>query len=249
MNKVRLIILEDEFVIAEDIRFALTDYGYEVAKIFDNAEEAESFILKNPPDLLLADIQLAGPMTGIQLVERIKRDLSLPVIYITANSDADTYFKAKETRPNAFLIKPFTSVNLLASIDLALFNFSNEIVPVKIEKPSVGKDQYDALIHQCLFIKVNGKHRKICPDDILFVEAAGSYVHIQATNERFTLTQNLSNFLKRNPIENILRVHRSYLINLMKVDAFEDSFIFLGTHKIPLSDSYKDEFMARIHCL
>jgi DNA-binding LytR/AlgR family response regulator len=188
-------------------------------------------------------------MTGIQLVQRIKETFALPVIYITANSENETYLKAKATRPNAFLVKPFTPANLIASIDLALFNFSKELVPVKIDKSTPVNVHYEALIHRYLFVKANGKHKKISPDDILFVEAAGSYVHIQTANERFTLTQNLSNFLKRNPIENILRVHRSYLINIKKVDAFEESSVFINDHKIPLSDSYRDEFMARIHCL
>lgn len=249
MNKIKLIILEDEFIVAEDIKSHLTENGYEVMRIFDKAEEAELCILENPPDLLLADIQLSGTMTGIELVNKIKLSLSLPVIYITANSDPETYKKARATKPNAFLVKPFTPANLLASVDLALFNFSKEETPEKIEKPGNVNEEFETLIHRCLFIKSNGKHKKLCPEDILFVEASGSYVNIQTTEERFTLTQNLGNFLKKNPIENILRVHRSYLVNVSKVDSFEESFLFIKDHKLPISESYKEEFMSKIHCL
>ncbi|GAB1444796.1 MAG: response regulator [Cyclobacteriaceae bacterium] len=249
MNRIKLVILEDEFIVAEDIKSHLTENGYEVIGVFDNAEEAEPYILNNLPDLLLADINLTGTMTGIDLVKEIKRSLTLPVVYITANSDAQTYQKAKVTSPNAFLIKPFTPANLLTSIDLALYNFSKEETPLQIEKPNEVSIDFEALIHQCLFIKNKGVHKKICPNEILFVEAAGSYVNIQTSEERFTLTQNLSNFLKKNPIKNILRVHRSYLINVAKVDSFDDSYLFIGEHKLPISESYKEEFMSRIHCL
>lgn len=249
MNKIRIVILEDEFIVAEDISSLLTEYGYDIARVFDNGEEAVKNILESPPDLLLVDIHLAGAMTGIELVQKVKESFAIPVIYITANSEPGTYQLAKATMPNAFLVKPFTPANLLASIDLALFNFSKEETPDKIEKPSVVEEEFETVIHRCLFIKSNGKYRKLCPNDILFVEASGSYVNIQTTEERFTLTQNLSKFLKKNPIENILRVHRSYLVNVNKVDSFEESFLFIEDHKLPISDSYREEFMSRIHCL
>lgn len=249
MNKIKLVILEDEFIVAEDIKSHLTENGYEVVRVFDKAEESELYILESPPDLLLVDIQLAGSMTGIELVSKIKENLSLPVIYITANSEQETYKKAKSTKPNAFLVKPFTPANLLASVDLALYNFSEERTTGINEKPGDVRKEFETLIHRCLFIKSNGKHKKICPNDILFIEASGSYVNIQTTEERFTLTQNLSSFLKKNPIEDIVRVHRSYLVNVNKVDSFADSFLFIKNHKIPISESYKDEFMTRIHCL
>ncbi|HCM77581.1 MAG TPA: hypothetical protein DIS90_14450, partial [Cytophagales bacterium] len=184
MNKIRIVILEDEFIVAEDISTLLTEYGYDVVRVFDNAEEAVSNILTSPPDLLLVDIHLAGAMTGIELVQKVKESLAIPVIYITANSEPGTYQLAKATRPNAFLVKPFTPANLLASIDLALFNFSREETPDRIEKPIVFEGEFETIIHRCLFIKSSGKYRKLCPNDILFVEASGSYVNIQTTEER-----------------------------------------------------------------
>ncbi|MEQ8301796.1 MAG: response regulator [Cyclobacteriaceae bacterium] len=245
----KLVVVEDEFVIAEDIKSLLVEQDYDVLGVFDSAEEALPFIVEKLPDLILVDIRLAGQMTGIQLVEQVKFKISLPVIFITANSDTETYLRAKATRPNAFLVKPFTPANLLTSIDLALFNFSEEQTPEKIEIATVVETHYEAIIHRSLFVKNKGKHVKISSDDILFIEAAGSYIHIQTTTERFTLTQNLSRFLKKTPLDNVLRIHRSYLINIDKIDSFEESYIYIAKHKIPLSDTYKDEFLSRIHRL
>ncbi|MEQ8424652.1 MAG: LytTR family DNA-binding domain-containing protein [Cyclobacteriaceae bacterium] len=109
--------------------------------------------------------------------------------------------------------------------------------------------QNEHLPSKCLFIKSSGRYWRICPDQILFVQAAGSYVHIQTILGRYTLSQNLTSFTKKTPLANLSRVHRSYLVNVTRIDSFAESFLFIENHKIPLSESYKDEFMARVHCL
>ncbi len=248
MDKIRIVIVEDEFIVAEDIASLMTEHEYEVTQMFSSAEEALPYVLKNPPDILLVDIQLSGAMTGIQLVDKVKQSMSFPVIYITASSDEHTYKKAKPTRPNAFLVKPFTPGNLLTSIDLALYNYSRDKIALA-NTPKQQDEELHTLIHRTLFVKSNGKHKKMSPDDILFVEAAGSYIHIQTSCDRFTLAQNLSKFLRKTPLDNLQRIHRSYLVNIDKVDSFEESCVYIADHKIPISETFKDEFFSRIHRL
>lgn len=249
MAGISITIVEDEFTIAEDIRSLLLDQGYSVNGVFERAEDALPDLLNKPPDLLLADIRLAGKQTGIQLVESVKKHFSLPIIYITASSDAETYAKAKLTLPNAFLVKPFTHSNLLAAIDLALFNFSNQTVPDRIVKAANEERTYDTYIHKCLFIRSNGRHKKICPENILFIEAAGSYVHIQADSDRYTLAQNLNSFITKTPLTNLVRVHRSYVVNINKVESFDDNSLYIKAHKLPISETYKGDFLEKIHCI
>jgi DNA-binding response OmpR family regulator len=134
MEGIEIVIVEDEFVIAEDINTRLGQNGYNVLAVFDRAETALPFILEKRPDLIVVDIRLNGPMDGIEMVERVQREFKTPVIYITANSDAATYGRAKRTHPHAFLIKPFTPANLLAVVDLALYNFSSEQSPESIQR-------------------------------------------------------------------------------------------------------------------
>ena len=123
-EKIKIVIVEDEFVIAEDIRGRLEDAGYEVADIFDTAEAALPFIISISPDIVLVDINLRGKMNGIEMVEELKLKANLPIAYITASSDAVTYERARSTLPHAFLVKPFTTANLLMAVDLALYHFS-----------------------------------------------------------------------------------------------------------------------------
>jgi DNA-binding LytR/AlgR family response regulator len=252
MNKIRVVIVEDEFPIAEDIRLRLEQNGYEVQSIFDRAETALPFILQNNPDLLLADIKLLGKTDGISMVEELQKQVKLPVIYITANSDKATYDRAKRTNPHAFLVKPFSKDNLLAAIDLALYNFSSDQIPEEISRGSIvtdprGDEQF--LINQHLFIRTNGKHKKILSDNILYIEASGSYIHLQTLSERFTLSQNLSQFQKKTPLADFVRVHRSYLINISKVEAFDEAHVFIGNQRIPVSETYRADFLNRIHCI
>ena len=249
-QKVRIVIIEDEFVIAEDIRLRLEDHGYEVLATFDKAESALPYILLENPDLVLVDIQLAGEMDGIGLVTQLQKSMKFPVVYITANSDVATYEKAKATRPNAFLIKPFTSANLLASVDLALFNFSAGQVVEQIEKQNLANSaQPDLLIHQSLFVRMKGSYKKVPSDSILFIEAFGSYVQVQTKDQRFTLTQNLAQFQRKTPLANLVRIHRSFIVNIDKVDSFDESNVFVQDHKLPISESFRAQFLDRIHCL
>lgn len=252
MNKIQVVIVEDEFPIAEDIRLRLEQNNYEVLAVFDRAETALPFILENDPDILLADIKLLGTKDGISMVEDVQQKMKLPVIYITANSDKATYDRAKKTNPHAFLVKPFSTINLLAAIDLALYNFSSGQSPQEISRSPIGADNHtdeQFLVNQCLFIRTNGKHKKVLSDNILYIEASGSYIHIQTLSERFTLSQNLSQFQKKTPLAGFVRIHRSYIVNLNKVDSFEESYVFIQNNKLPISDLYKKEFLSRIHCL
>ena len=251
MDKIKVVIVEDEFPVAEDIRLRLEQQDYEVLSIFDRAEAALPFIIQNDPDILLADIKLLGKIDGISLVEDLQQRMKLPVIYITANSDKSTYDRAKKTNPHAFLVKPFTTVNLLSAIDLALYNFSSGLSPQDISRDLASNQDIDDqfIVNQCLFIRTNGKHKKILSENVLYVEASGSYIHLQTLTERFTLSQNLSHFQKKTPLPGFVRIHRSYIVNINKIDSFEYSYVYIQNNKLPISDLYKKDFLSRIHCL
>ncbi|QOI96740.1 MAG: response regulator [Flammeovirgaceae bacterium] len=250
MNNIRIAIVEDEFVIAEDISSLLHNHGYHVTGVYPSAEIALPEILKQPPDLMLVDINLAGALNGIYLVSKISERMEVPVIYITANSDPETYNRAKSTKPNAFLIKPFTPANLLASIDLALYNFSQNQVPPQIKTAiEPGRPDFQTLIHQSLFIRVNGKHKKIAPESIRFAEASGSYTILKTDTEQYTISQNLSQFMQKTPLPDLIRIHRSYIVNLKRIDSFDEAYVFVGNQRIPIGESYRMNFMNRIHCI
>ena len=115
----RIFITEDEQIIAEDIKYTLINFGYEVVGTAISGEDAIREIENTRPDVVLMDIMLAGEMNGIETVRYLNDRFAIPVIYITAYSDKRTMDEAFDTDPEGFLIKPIKEKQLFAAIEMA----------------------------------------------------------------------------------------------------------------------------------
>ncbi|WP_045056077.1 EAL domain-containing protein [Aliterella atlantica] len=120
MNTIKILIVEDEIIVAEDIKENLEELGYTITAIADSGEQAirETEITK--PDLVLMDVRLKGKMDGIQASEIIWDKFKVPIVYLTANSDISTIQRAKDTEPFGYITKPFRERELHAAIEIAL---------------------------------------------------------------------------------------------------------------------------------
>ena len=116
----RVLIVEDEGVVAADIERCLEDAGYEVTGIAATAADAIAEAGRQRPDFALMDIRIQGAADGIEAGTALHRRFGVPVIYLTAHSDRDTIERAKEAQPLAFLMKPFKPVELISTIEIAL---------------------------------------------------------------------------------------------------------------------------------
>jgi CheY-like chemotaxis protein len=119
-DRARLLVVEDEAVVAIDVRGHLERLGYEVLAVADTGEEACRLAAELAPDLVLMDIQLRGAMDGIEAGAQIRRELSLPVIYLTAYADEETLARAKTTGPHGYVLKPFDERDLHVTLEVAL---------------------------------------------------------------------------------------------------------------------------------
>ena len=99
-----------------------------------------------------------------------------------------------------------------------------------------------------LFILKDERHHKIRVQDIQYISAAGSYLEIVTMDEKFSVSQNLSQFTRKNPIPSLVRVHRSYIVNLESVDSFDNEYIYAGPHQIPIGEKFREQFMEGIRC-
>ncbi|HVG01714.1 MAG TPA: response regulator [Nitrospira sp.] len=117
----KILIVDDEVVVAEAIRRQLRSLGYLVVGIVATGVEAIQLAGEYQPDVILMDIKLKGPMDGIEAARTIQSQYAIPVIYLTAFSDEETLERARPTLPLAYLIKPFVSSDLRAAVELALF--------------------------------------------------------------------------------------------------------------------------------
>lgn len=120
----RVLIVEDEILISEELSERLTRLGLEVVGTADTADEGIRLALLQRPDLILMDIRLKGPKDGIQAAEQIKASLGVPVIYITAYSDRVTLDRAKCSLPDGYILKPFHERELQVAIEGALYRHS-----------------------------------------------------------------------------------------------------------------------------
>ena len=126
MNKIQILIVEDEGLVAKDLQSMLRRLGYEVPATVGTGELAIQTAAANMPDLILMDINLRGKMDGVMAAETINANQDVPIVYLTANSDEATLQRAKVTDPFGFLIKPFEERSIQAGIEVALYKHKTE---------------------------------------------------------------------------------------------------------------------------
>lgn len=122
MSDIRVLIVEDEALIAKDIQYILEDESYCVSAIAYDSKKALNELRNNTPDLVLLDIQLNSQLTGIQLAKVINEQYELPFIFITSHADRGTIDEVKSTNPMGYLVKPFEERTLITTIEIALHN-------------------------------------------------------------------------------------------------------------------------------
>jgi len=150
-RKNKILIVEDEYIIAIDLKKILVKLGYEVTSFVGKGEEALIKAEQEKPDLILMDIMLHGKLNGIQTAELIKQKFEIPVVYLTALIDEETLQKAKITEPGGYLLKPFEEKALHSAIELALYKFIVEKqLKEKTRELEEEKTNNDKLLHHIL---------------------------------------------------------------------------------------------------
>ncbi len=227
--KIKVLIVEDEILVAEDISGDLENDGFEVTDIAMSGEEAFNSLEKTSAHIVLMDINIKGEVDGIETAEQINARYGLPIIYISSNTGRQFMTRVLQTSPYAFISKPFNHQDLVIAIELALKKHNERIIQTNTIPKS-----------ESIFVKKGNYHQRIMIDDILYIEADGSYCKVCTEQGDFTLSVNLNHF--RNQVNNfqLRRVHRSYIVNLSRVDKLDKNTLMLGKHSIPVSATYKE---------
>lgn len=245
--KTKILIVEDEAIVAKDISVCLEKIGYEVIATFSKGEKALHFKKKNKPDLVLMDIMLAGNISGIEASAEIKKKHDIPVVFLTAYADEKTIERAKVTEPYGYVIKPFKEIDLRTSIEMALYKFKKEKEKLSGIESSSFKNS--PISSDYIYVKSNSKLVKVQNLNILFVEALKDYVIIHTDKERFTIHSTMKDIEKKLPEDIFMRVHRSYILNLNKINSIDSSIVNIekSDKKIPIGGSYKDSLFKRLN--
>ncbi|MFK5974251.1 MAG: response regulator transcription factor [Flavobacteriaceae bacterium] len=238
-KSIRVLIVEDDMIIAENLSVQLTKLGYDIVGIVSKGEEAISFAKDNTLDILLLDINLRGVLDGINTAKCIQKHRDIPIIYLTANSDEATFKKAKETRPKAFITKPFNRLNLERTFALVA-----EDLKISHSKPLLNLD-YEVLVDR-IFVRQQGKMKMVLLDTILYIEADRNYCTIVSDNNTFFLSCTLKTMEKKLPKRLFLRIHRSFIVNILKLDIISEGYLEIGRKIIPVAKSKKKLLLSRI---
>ncbi|MGH8066134.1 MAG: ATP-binding response regulator [Candidatus Entotheonellia bacterium] len=126
MTRPQIMVVEDESIVAEDMKAMLEGFGYAVPAVAFSGEDAVQKAFDTHPDLVLMDIVLKGQMSGVEAVERIRSRCNIPVVYVTAYADEKTVRHAKVTEPFGYLLKPFDAKELQTAIEIALYKHQME---------------------------------------------------------------------------------------------------------------------------
>ncbi len=375
MSKTRILVVEDESIVAKDIQNTLIKLGYDVPSTASSAASAYEKLEQIQPQLVFLDIKLKGEEDGIHIAEHIKEKYNIPVIFLTSYVDQETLDRAKVTEPYGYIVKPFNESDLKTTVEMALFKFSRDrevrdseqrlanalakveesiIItdiegrisylneraetllgygnssaigldlfqlfsieqeggvqikkdallnsmrkdePIVIEdchlilkrdntsvalsltaspvhdeknqylgaalvldeKQSTGVERTEAVsqmafldnqvIQNSFFVKKGSMLVKVYLDNIQWIQAMDNYVIIQTNADQFVIHSTMKDIENKLPTHRFLRVHRSYIIPIEKINVLDENTVLIGDKTIPIGKSYKEVFMARLNFL
>lgn len=223
MENLKILIVDDEVLIAEDLKDSLMGFGRHEIELAHSKSEAIKKLDTFKPDVALLDIRMEKEMDGLELGEYINSNQKIPFIYITAHSDMAMIKEIVKTKPAAYITKPFKKSDLFVSLNLVAAEIKQS------EKNNLCiKDGYDTVI--------------IPFDTILYIEGEGNYINIFCVSKKVVSRQSLDNIIEQLDKDLFFRIHRSYIINLSKTNRYSKKEVEINGVILPVSRNIADEF-------
>jgi len=209
MKPLQILIVEDNRLQAREVRSVLEELEYEIAGVFHTGEEAVQFARQQPPDLVIMDIQLEGNMDGIDAAAKIRENPSIQIIYLTDQHDSVYRKRAMPTDPSNYLTKPFNETDLQMAVELAF---------QKMEQRQLESAEVD-----WVFIHDERALKRLDLDEILWIEASGSYNHVITARGKHTVSGvgGLDGWMKKLPQPRFLRISRSVIVHSHKIEGLD----------------------------
>jgi DNA-binding LytR/AlgR family response regulator len=240
--KLSCIIVEDIQIAADFLRkFCEKSDLVEVKGHFLNVTDALEYLDRERVDLLFLDVEMPGA-NGFELLDRLTYS---PMIILTT-SKTEYAFNAFQYHVNDYLKKPFTYKRFLEAID-KLQQQSAEAAPAL--QPAQQNPAVSQTDTEFLFIKADDKLIKVRKDDILFLESMRDYVKFVTPSKNYMTYSTLKNMEEKLNGQTFLKVHRSYIVNLSKIDDIRGNTIYILGNQIPIGKGHKEDLEARLNIL
>jgi len=245
MDKLRILLVEDEPIVAKDIENCLKKLGHKIVGVIEEGDKILSAIKKLNPDLILMDITLKGDMDGIDVANQIKDTNKIPVIFLTANTDRKTFEKAKSSEPYGYIIKPFKEMDLFTAIEIATQKHKQEEGEDKKLLYTIPENK---AIDDILFVKSNYTLVKVNLKELMYVEALKDYVIFNTKTNRYVIHSTMKNMEDKLVSKGFIRVHRSYIVRLSDVQSVTPHTLTLEsvTKEIPIGGLYKENLLNKL---
>lgn len=248
---IKILIVEDNVIIADDMQSMLEEIGYEIVDNVIVYEQAIEVLKTKQVDLVLIDIILASDKTGIDLGKHIRDNYDIPFIFVTSNSDRATVENAKTVKPNGYLVKPFEQQDLYTSIEIALSNFiyGKQNTEKGLSNDDANEDvpMSNSILKDSIFVKKQHLYYRIQFGDIQFIKADNVYLEVNTIDKKFLVRSPLKDYLEKLPQNKFYRAHKSYIVNVDHIDAINSKDIMINDTLIPISKDFKEFIISAMN--
>ena len=225
-----IVVDDDEMSRKVVVHFIEKTNFLQLNKEFDNAIDATHYLDEEHVDIIFLDVQMPE-MSGMDFLNALQKDIE--IILIT--SEQKYAVEAFEKKVTDYLVKPIEYARFLQAAKEAQSNIERK------RASTVERKEF--------FVRSDAKIVRISFDSILYVEALADYVIIQTADKKHIVHFTMKGIVSRLPDDYFVRTHRSYIVNLDKVEALEDNSILIGDKYIPIGASYKEAFLDRLNFL
>ncbi len=234
-KKIRCLIVDDEELARNLLQNFIERLPHlEVAGQCKNPLDAMALLQHNDVDLVFLDIQMPG-LTGVEFLRSMK--ISPLVIFTTAYPEFALEGYSLDVVD--YLLKPFSFERFVQAVNKASALLNTKQLP-----PSSSPTQNSGMDY--LLVKADYKLHRIKLDDILYIEGMREYVAYHTPNGRLLALQSLKSLEQELPPDRFIRIHKSYIVPIHKIDALEGNMLLLGKVKLPVGASYREELMKRV---
>ena len=241
MEKIKIFIVENEWATAEDLITKINKLGFESMGYVTTGEEAIEKCKKDTPDVIFMDIHLDSDMSGIDAVVELNKFCDVAIIFLTDFTDKAIFRKALKTGPANYISKPISLDDLDRSVYLALDQKGKRVL--REEETTASDKEYDFV-----YVKDNDSLKtKVMIDNILYIEASGPYsyiYHMEGSTIRKHIVSDNSTSVSNLLPPHFQRVHRSYVVNMRKIDSIQGRTLYIKDRSIPVGEKYKSTLSA-----
>ncbi|CAL2092186.1 Response regulator transcription factor [Tenacibaculum sp. 190524A05c] len=239
MEKLNILIIEDDLELANDLSQILQDYDYNVVAVANNFKTALSKYYELNVDLVIIDIFLGENPEGITFAETISTvpNSIKPFLFLTSSKDHQIFERAKLTNPFRYLLKPFNELELLYAIEMAIEKFYGQL------NVFASKTENTVIAKEYLFIKKRNTLKKVNFNNIIYIEVDNRYCNIITEIENFFIQISLSKIHEYLTQNFFKQVHRKYIVNtdmIEEISLSKNSLLLKNDHLISFSESYRD---------